>query len=362
MVLKKIFKVKLLYLYITRNNLYYLFFCLTSCIFIYLLIDLFDRLDNFLNKSTPFDIIVSYFLWKIPVIISQIFPMVFFLTFIIQFSLMKKNREWEALEGGGIFWGNIVIFIFIYSIMFSFLQMFFSQYLGIQAQIKTEFIWDNLGKRNTKQKQTIKNFWFRKEEYIGHINYLNIKNHMAEKVSIYKMDRDFTKIKMAIYAKRAKISNEYIKFINATICNPEKFRIKHQQFLKLHIKNIDSIFEMTLSQKLEDVPLWKLKGIIRELKQTGTNVEEILTVWYGKIAYSFSIVCLTLFAIILTRKSKNLPLNLAVGLCVSFVFYGLFVFGSILGKHGVLPPFIGAWGGNFIFGSVALYYLFIARN
>ncbi len=64
---------------------------------------------------------------------------------------MKKNREWEALEGGGIFIGNVVAFILIYSFLFSIFQIIFSQYIGVMAIQKTNAIWDNLGKKKNNK-------------------------------------------------------------------------------------------------------------------------------------------------------------------------------------------------------------------
>ncbi len=336
--------------------------CLVSCVFIYLLVDLFDRLDNFLNKATPFHTIISYFLWKIPVIISQIFPMVFFLTLIVQLTVMKKNREWEALEGGGIFFGHIVVFILVYSIFFSLVQLVFSQYLGTMAKIKTGAIWDSLGKKHTKQRTIMKDFWFRKGMYIGHMGFVNTKTHIGKKIVVYKMDKGFSKIKLIIYGQEAKVAKKHMDVFNCVIYVPGQFNSTQKKEFKIDSRDMDTIFDLTPSKKLEDVSLWKLKGIIKELQNTGTNVEEILTIWYGKIAYSFSIVFLSLFAVILSRIRDNLPINLAIGLCVSLVFYGLFVLGSILGKHGVVSPIVGAWGGNFIFGTWALYYMFVSRG
>ncbi len=336
-------RIRLLYRYLLKTNLYYLVICLLVCIFIYLLVDLFDRLDNFLNKSAPFSWIIKYFLWKIPVIISQISPIVFFLTCVVQFTIMGKNREWEALEGGGISKGYIYRFILVYSIIFATIQLFFSQYIGTIGMQKTDIIWDSLGKNKIINKNIKQKVWSRKKNYIVYISELDIRDGKGKDIEIYEMGENFLNIKKAIFAKQVKIYKNRLNLIDVLISFPEEFKIEKKPHYFIKEKNMDIILDITSSNKIEDVPLWKLRSIVQELKRTGSNVEDIVTLWYSKIAYSFSIVILSILSVYISRKSINLPFNIAISLLMVFLFYAIFVVGTMLGKHGILPPFIGAF-------------------
>ncbi|GAB6886804.1 LptF/LptG family permease [Desulfothermus okinawensis JCM 13304] len=348
-------RLPILYRYLIKNNLKYLIICSLSCISIYLLVDLFDRLDNFLSKLAPFKWIINYFLWKIPIIISQIFPMVFFLTLIIQFSLMKKNREWEALEGGGIFIGNVVAFILIYSFLFSIFQIIFSQYIGVMAIQKTNAIWDNLGKKKIIKHKFITNFWFRKGKYIGYIGRLNEEKREGDNFQIYEVTDNFSRINLALLAKKGRILKNKLILSDVLLSYPDEFGIKKVVSYEIKEKDMDVILDITGSKNIESIPVWKLRGLIRELKETGTNVGSIMTVWYSKLSYGLSLIFLGLLSLFIGKRSDNLPLNLAIGLITIFLFYGLYVTGTILGKHSVVPPFIGAFGVHIVFAFSLIY-------
>ncbi|GAB6162152.1 LptF/LptG family permease [Desulfothermus naphthae] len=346
---------RLIHKYLIKNNIFYLGICILSCLSIYLLVDIFDRLDNFLNKSVPFEIIIKYFLWKIPLIISQIFPLVFFITLIIQFTLMKKHREWEALEGGGIFIGNVILFLIFYSFFFSLIYLFFSQYVGVIATNKTNEIWDNLGKKKIRKNKIIKDFWFRKDKFIGHIWTLDTKKREGTHIEIYEIDPNFSNIKTAFLAKKVKILKDKLVLSKVLLSRPNEFFVENRNSFVIYDKDMDVILNIT-SKDIESIPLWKLRGLIKELKVTGTNVESITTVWYSKISYSLSLIVLGILSVYIGRKCENLPVNLAISLVITFLFYGLFVVGTILGKHGIVPPLVGAFGVHIIF---VLFLVFI---
>ncbi len=346
---------KLLYRYIAKNNFYYLLFCIVAGIFIYLLVDLFDRLDNFLSKGVQPQIIISYFLWKIPVILSQIFPLVFFLTSIIQFSLMKKNREWEAIEGGGIFVEKIILFLIVYSLFFSSIHLLFSQYLGNYAQEKVDYIWDSLGKKQRLIKDKVEDIWFRKQNIIGFIKEANIESGECVDVTLYVLDNNFSQITNCYYAKYGKFNNDVLVLKDVINYIPNEFKYVSIESFTVKGSNIKTILEASATPSVEDIPVWTLKKIISEMKKTGTNIEDILTVWYSKISYSFSMVVLSLVAFFIGRKFENIPLTMGLGLCISLIFYGLFVLGTTLGKSGDILPFLGAFGVHIVFGSLLIY-------
>ncbi len=350
-------KLKTLYRYFVKQNLSLLCLCVFSSVGIYLLVDVFDRLDNFLSKGAPLSLVLRYFTLKIPLIISQIFPLVFFITLIIQLSLMRKNREIEALETCGINFLRLIYFIAGYSLIFCLFQLTFSQYLGIRAHREVNFIWDNLGKKKVPRTHVLKDIWFRKGDYIGFIKEVDGYTD-AHYLRIYKVKRDFSGIEKVFRAKRGKIKRNAIVLYSVRLINPESFSSHVERKVILPGRDMFSILEIAKSRKVEDISLWRLKGIIQELKRSGSNVEEMLTVWYGKLAYGFSLFFLAIGAVVITLKSDNIPLNIALGLGICFLFYGLTVFGNVLGRHSILPPFVGAWGANMIFGIVFFSMLF----
>lgn len=77
----------LLFRYLTKNNAMILLPTLAVGIGLYVLTDLFERLDNFIEAGLSVGMVLTYFVVKMPLVISQILP-----------------RAKEAVRKGQMFW------------------------------------------------------------------------------------------------------------------------------------------------------------------------------------------------------------------------------------------------------------------
>ena len=87
--------------YITRLFFKYLALVLVAVVTLYLCVDFFSRIDRFMSHGTAPVQIALYFVFKIPLIISQIAPAGILLAVLSVFGLMGRNNEIVALKSGG---------------------------------------------------------------------------------------------------------------------------------------------------------------------------------------------------------------------------------------------------------------------
>lgn len=92
---------------------------LSSLVAIYLLVDFFERIDNFTEKGKPFSLVLKYFLLKIPFIYDQMSPVCILLAGIITLGLLNRNRELMSLSAGGISLIRIILPILAASVLFT---------------------------------------------------------------------------------------------------------------------------------------------------------------------------------------------------------------------------------------------------
>lgn len=90
----------LLFRYLTKNNAMILLPTLAVGIGLYVLTDLFERLDNFIEAGLSVGMVLTYFVVKMPLVISQILPVIFLLSTVIQLCIMARSRELTALQAG----------------------------------------------------------------------------------------------------------------------------------------------------------------------------------------------------------------------------------------------------------------------
>ncbi len=345
----------ILHRYLLIQSLYYLFLCLMTCIGIYLLVDVFDRLDNFLEDQAGLKTTLTYFLVKIPLIVSEILPAVFFLALLVQLSQMAKQRELIALEASGISYFRLVVFFVMYALLWCCLQLFFSQCLGVAGEAKSEHIWDNLGREQRKQEGMIADVWFRQGSNLVHVDRIYPDKGRGRGVEIFRLQDDFKSLEEIIEAGGFQVIEGGWRLNEVKSFQPATFRTQHQKARTLPLDQKLDVFQDV--ENPEKMSLWRLGGVIERLQESGTNVEFLQTVWHMKISYAFSILVLTCIGLILARQRDNVFLNIAIGLGVIFVYYFLHVIGGTLGEKGIVPPYAGAWLANALVGGPAVFWL-----
>jgi len=349
--------------YLLGQNLLYLGLCLVTCLGIYLLIDIFERLDRFLEKGAGIETIAFYFLVKTPLIISQILPAVLLLALLVQLSFMQRDREIVALESGGIPYTKLILFFVIYAIVWSGIQFGFSQYLGVPGQAKSEEIWDGLDNKKADKEKVLKGIWIREKNYLINMEKVWPHSQRASGVSVLRLNSKFTVVEQVLLAKGLYNQESEWKLREVQLIDPQGFSVstKEEDVLRVDL-NLETLLTTKLYEDYEEMPFWQLSKRIDVLRQSGSNVEPLVTAWHMKLSYAFTVVLMVLIGLVVTRIVDNIYLNISIGLCITFLFYHIYVLGGTLGEKGIVPSWFGAWLGHFLFVPPALFFLLRERG
>lgn len=127
--------------YIIRQmamNFLLIIIALTS---LYLLVDVFERLDNFQERGLPLTLTSRYFLMKIPVILDQISQVSLLLSGIITLGLLVNRRELQSLNAAGIAKFRVLIPFGIGAIICTAFGLAAGQWLLPSAGMEMNRIW-----------------------------------------------------------------------------------------------------------------------------------------------------------------------------------------------------------------------------
>lgn len=124
----------LLFRYLTKNNAMILLPTLAVGIGLYVLTDLFERLDNFIEAGLSVGMVLTYFVVKMPLVIRRSCPVIFLLSTVIQLCIMARSRELTALQAGGISLGVVANSMILCGIFWGGVQLGFSEYLGVAGE------------------------------------------------------------------------------------------------------------------------------------------------------------------------------------------------------------------------------------
>jgi lipopolysaccharide export system permease protein len=339
--------------YLVRQNLFLMATCLVGGTFIYLLADLADRLEHFLEAGLSWRQIITYFMVKTPLIFSQILPAVFLLGVVLQLGLMVRNREMMALRAGGLSISWFIRFFIVYALVWSIGQLVFSQFVASYGEQEAGRIWREEVRKRQLDKKTVKNLWFREGPYIVHAGEAQPTSSRVNDVTVYEFDRDTMRLQRIMTAKKGLVDEHGWGLLDVWEIETSDFTSTEllTNFIPLR-QNMRGFLNADVVDR-SDLPLWHLGQVIDELKESGSNVERLRTAWHGKLSYAFSIVTMALLALALTSFFENLYINLVLSLVVIFSYYGMYVLGITTGQKGLLPPVVGAWLANLAFGSLA---------
>lgn len=340
--------------YLIRQNLYLMGICLAVGTCIYLLSDIFDRLDDFFRAGLGAETILLYFVVKIPMIVSQLMPAIFLLAMVIQFGILARSREMLALRAGGVSFAWFVRFFIVYAVIWSGVQLAFSQFLGVFGDYEAHRIWKEDVHKHDQDDLTIDNLWFRDGPFIVQAEKAFPGKSRAEGITVYEFTTDNQELIRILTARRALVDDHGWGLLDVYELDTRTFVgvSRLSQFLSVR-QNLQAYAAVEVKGDKARLPLLDLSEAIRKLEESGSNVEMLQAVWHGKIAYAFSMVVMGLVALALITWSENMYANIGLSLVFIFAQYGIHVMGVSAGEQGVLPPVLAAWLGNLVMGGLA---------
>ena len=102
---------------------------LAALLTIYLLIDFFERIDDFVERGKSLSLAAKYFVLKIPLIVEQLTPVIILLGGIIVLGLLNHNGEILALKAVGIPTFRITLPITGTALIFTLLTLAFAEWI-----------------------------------------------------------------------------------------------------------------------------------------------------------------------------------------------------------------------------------------
>ncbi len=350
--------------YLLRQNLGLLLIICGIGLGVYVFVELFDRLDDFLEAGASSQAIISYFLFRIPFILAQIFPAVFLVSLLVQMGLMMRNRELLALQACAVSLWTVTKSIVLYALVLSLVQLFFSEALGVAGYRAAEKIRSEELRNRKSSELMLPNVWFREGNFIVHMEQLKPVQRKGQKLSIYVIDAaDAGKIVEIVRAEEFFVQGGVWQLRDVARLDPGSFsRVTITQETlalatdPLTFKSVDP------KASMQSLPVWQLGEEIRRLKDSGSNIERLETAWHSKMAYATSLVVMALLALGVISFFHSLYMIIPLGLVLTFFYYAVFVVFVSAGENGVVPPAAGAWAANLFFGLLAGGQLLYGRS
>ncbi len=352
----------IIYKYITIQISKYFGIVLIFVVSVYLAVDFFEKVDDFMEAGIPLSKMLFYFILKLPFIVAQIIPVCILMSVLIVFSLMTRNNEIVALKSSGIRIYYLFKPVFIIGCLSGVLLFFLSDVIIPITMARSNQIW----LKDVRKKSTVitkeKNIWIKGNRRITHLNYFNPKSSAIYGITYYKFDESFRLIRR-VDAKKGLFKQGRWQLYEIMEQNLDKEKGKYN--ILFHTNKIEPLDLSPedlkqVAKRSEEMTFRELFVYIKKVEAEGYDATSYRVDLYAKVAFPFICVILCMVGTGLAARGtvkEGMPVVIAYGIGTTFIYWIFYSFCLSLGYGQMLPPGIAAWTANlafFCFGALTL--------
>jgi len=345
--------------YVLRHFLPVFMLALFTFTSLYLIVDFFENMEQFIEKRVPAADTIAYFLNKTPSVAAQGIPMAALLGALITLGLLKRNRELIALEAAGVKTVTYVTPIVAAAFFIAAFHLVFGETVSRSMNQASTKIWnEQVQHRKGHFSWGVENVWYHGQNVIYQVRFYDKRTQTLEKVSLFFLDPSF-RLVQRLDARRfrwdgAKWQAEQGLFLKFSESGTQQETFDQRAFTLQETPADFSGLE-TIPEELDWVDLYRYAEKIR---QEGYNSLPYVIELHLRVAFPLSAIVLAILGIIIALRQNmhgGIALGVGIGLLVGSSYFVVQQLGCALAGAGALPPVVGVWAANVIFLAAAVY-------
>jgi lipopolysaccharide export system permease protein len=363
----------LLHRYVLRKFIYCYVLSATGLIGIFLIVDFFERVDEFIRRDMPYSDLIFYFFCKIPSLAFYMAPQAVLLATVITLAVLARDNEIIAMKAGGIGIVGITLPILGSALVVALLVLASNEYLVPIATKKMNYIFKVKVQGNPVYGDTyfevgeaqgdVKTWFIAKDKAIWNMRQFDPEEiRISDAKIFYRFDNGL--IRKRIDAKEIVWIGTHWEFIDGFLRTFDQEGHGTTEYFENRVIPVletpESIIKNVIRHS-DEMSLRELYKEIQDMTLEGKDTLKHRVEFHQKISYPFISIVLALLAIPLSLRSSRhggvlfcVGINLAMG----FVFSFLYAMGVSLGYGGFFSPLFAAWGPFLFFSSLGFYLLF----
>ena len=335
-----------------------LFISIMGFMGIFVIVDLIENLDRFIDNQVPSNIVIKYYFYTIPYFLSIALPMSILISTVISLGSMAKRNEWTAMKASGISLYRLAFPLLISGTFLSGLSFILDNNLVAYGNEKRFEIDRDYVKRKSrhKLKKVLKDIVLRKSS----TTHISLAKYYLQK----QTGQDLTIIEISDFLIHTRIDAKNIQWDSEL----KKWLIKDYSIRYFNAQGIeenvflgakDTLVDLGFlpneiqqqARKPDELDYYRLSNMISQLKNNGVDTLKWEVTRYLKVSFAFTnlIVILCGIPLVVIKEKSGLSFGAGASVFVIFGYYAFIKFGQSLGYKGILGPLLSAWLGNLIF-------------
>jgi lipopolysaccharide export system permease protein len=323
-------------------------------VLLYVLVDFFDRLDVLLKNHATLGQTARYFVFKIPLVVTQTVPPAVLTALILTLGTLSRRNEIIALRASGVSLGQMALPLIAAAAVMSLAVLVWSETVVPYSTRRFEHINNvEIRKREMKGLLSDREIWYHGTDGFYNIDYVDARRATVFGLTIYRTDgtmrlQTITQIASARWSEgRWTTTAATVRTVTpdgaiaAEVLPPDRVVIREslEDFLEVH-------------REPEELSYFALRQRIQQLTRKGIDASSYFVDLQMKLAVPFTVFVLACVAVPLAgrvRRHPSVAATLGIGILVGFGYWVLLALTRSLGQAGALPPLAAAWAANGIY-------------
>ena len=351
--------------YVCRYFLGYFGGGLAGCALLLLLVEIFDRIDQFVGRQVFWLDAARYLMLKLPWMVYQMVPAACLLASVLTFSTLNKHHETIAMRAHGVSPLRLTRPLLLLGAVACLGLLMAQEYLLPYTNQGYNLLWRTRLQR-TKTDPRLGVFkkgqiWYYSAQRVWSAQLSVPLEQRLLGVTIYVLDANGV-IRQRYDAAEARSDGQgwtLLRGTRRTFDADGLFDGLPEAFAEQRVAFPESIEEISALRKLpEEMSLSETLAYAHELRRQGVADPTYLVEFHGKLAYAALCILMAGFGMPLAlRLNRNGGTTLALSLTLFCGFAYVILHNLILalGQNGRLPPAVAAWAANGLFGCGGVY-------
>ncbi|NUN69844.1 MAG: YjgP/YjgQ family permease [Bacteroidetes bacterium] len=348
--------VKIVDRYILKQFITTTVFGLITFMAIFVIIDLMENLDDFLDNNVANGIILQYYIAFLPEIVKLMTPVAVLLASLFTTGKLAGNNELTAMKAGGMSIYRYMLPLITVAFLVSGISVYFNGWVVPYANQQKFSIERRYLNKNIESSVRTNIYLQDGKKRIVYIAYYDGTRNIGTRSSI----QEFTDSTLISVARRW----DGLSFSYDSVAGVWSMGIGKQRTMTANgerVENFDSYFFRDLTfapkdivkkvERPEEMNYTELGEFIVRQQNSGNDAARWIVDYHNKVAFPFASVIVVLFGIPFSfgKRKGGIALQVGISAAVVFIYMVFMKISNVFGYNGDLDPMLTAWLANIIF-------------
>ncbi len=333
---------------------------LCTCVFLFLMVDFFDRFDNVLTENSTVLLVVEYFLCKVPLMVMLMLPIALMFSVLFTFGLLSKSSEVTAMRASGLTLLWLARPLIVGGLLLSLLSFILGEYVVPAAERKQKQLYNlDIRQKDKKGGYNQTEFWWRSGRNFYAVDLFSSSSNSLNGLSQFVIGDTWSVLKRTDAETASWISDDFgwtMRDVDQYHFDTQPVSVEHFQELPLVIGETPEDF-YRFKNEPSTMSFGEIRDFIRKQRDNGVSTSQFLPDMYAKLASPFVVFIVGMIVLpftLLPARSGSMAQSSMAALFVAFAYYAVDSFSVSMGRAELLPAPLAAWMANIVMGSVAV--------